>query len=407
MNALGAAATSVSRGTAMVDRLAADPRLSAARLARKIGRYPYFSVVESESSAYLETGGKRLINLGSNNYLGLTTHPAVIAAAVEATRKWGTGVTGSRFLNGNLTLHEALEERLAAFVGMDSAILLSTGYGANLSLLSELLRRGDVGLLDAEAHASLIDGVLLSRASLRRFRHNDVCHLRESLRTANGARACIVEGIYSMRGDAAPLAEIAAECTASGATLVLDEAHSFGVLGPNGRGLAARDGLTGAVDFITLTFSKSLASCGGAILGSRDAIAALRISMRPFMFTASNAPATVAAADAALTVMQTEPDRFLALFANVARLRGLLEAVGVPVDCSDGPILTIALGEDFNTLQAWKMLRNRGVFCNPVLSPAVPDGAGLLRLSVMATHSEEDLARAATAFASIIPLVQQ
>jgi 8-amino-7-oxononanoate synthase len=393
------------RRTPLVERVSGDPRLAAAQLARQIGRYPFFSVVESESSTHLQVGGARLINFGSNNYLGLTTHPAVVEAAIEATRRWGTGVTGSRFLNGNLTLHEAFEARLAAFVGMDDAIILPTGYCANLALLSGLLQRGDMAILDEEAHASLIDGTILSRASLRRFRHNDAANLGALLDRHRGSRACLIEGIYSMRGDKAPLRDIAGECNRGDATLVLDEAHSFGVVGQGGRGLAAHEGLTGAIDFITITFSKSLASCGGAILGAKEPIAALRISMRPFMFTASNTPASIASADAALTVMQQEPERLHALFANAAGLRDRLKAIGIPVESSGGPIMTVTLGADFNTLQAWKMLRNRGVFCNPVLSPAVPAGNGLLRLSIMATHVEEDLDRAADAFRSIRSLI--
>lgn len=392
------------RGT-LRERLEQCERRDGVLLARRLQRYPYFAEVEHVSGAEIRIAGHTAINLGSNNYLGLADDPRVVAASIAAIQAWGAGVTGSRLLNGNLALHERLEEDLARFFGFEAALVFPTGYTANLGLLSALLGRSDRILLDADAHASLIDGALLSRAQIRRFRHNDAQHLAEVL-AGDRPTACVVEGLYSMLGDVAPLPAIADACQTANATLIVDEAHSVGVLGPGGRGAAAAFGITGRVDFLTITFSKSLASCGGAVLGSAAAIQGLRIECRPFIFTASNTPGSLAAAQQALDILRAEPERVERLHRNARYLRGSLEQAGFVLEHGEGPVLAIRMGSDFRTMQAWKMLLNRGVFCNCVLSPGVEEGEELLRLSVTAAHTPEQLDSAAQILRTVLPLAR-
>ena len=391
----------------VVQRLTGQKQVAEAELARRIRRFPYFSRVEGPSGPRTVIEGRSMVNLGSNNYLGLANDPRVTEAAAAATRAWGAGVTGSRLLNGNLALHEELEGELAAFLGRQSVLVFPTGYTANLGLLAGLAGRGDLVALDAQAHASIIDGALLAHARLRRFAHNDPDALDALLAKSSRPGIVAIEGIYSMQGDSAPVGEFVEVCRRHDAVLIVDEAHSLGVTGPGGRGVAAADGVAGDVDILTLTFSKSLGSCGGAVVADSDVIEGLRLTTRPFLFTASNTPASVAAALAALRILVAEPDLPQRTQANAALLRSLLVDAGLPVQQSDGPILTIPTASDFRTVQAWRMLWNRGVFCNPVVTPAVAAGRGLLRLSVMATHTREDLEAVAEAAVSIRDLVER
>lgn len=386
-------------------RLADSPRIHEARLARRVGRYPYFSRVESASLPVLRVEGRDLLNFGSNNYLGLATDPRVVDAAASALRAFGSGVSGSRLLNGTLALHETLEARLAAFFDKEAALVFPTGYSANLGLLSGVLRPGDLVAADREIHASLVDGLLLSRATLRRFPHNDPAALAAILQTAPPGQptAIIVEGVYSMRGDAAPIADFVALAELHGALLIVDEAHGVGAVGPRGRGGAERAGALAGVDVVTVTFSKSLASCGGAVVGSAEVIEALRTHSRPFQFTASNTPGSLAAALCALQILEAEPEMVEEVQLRARQLGAALASVGISAQLSDSPILTVPAGSDFETLQAWRMLRNRGVFCNPVLTPAVRPGQGLLRLSVMRTHTSAQIDEAAEAFSALAP----
>jgi 8-amino-7-oxononanoate synthase len=391
------------QSTAIGRRAAASMVVAEARLARRINRYPYFSRVESAAGPRSVIAGKAMLNFGSNNYLGLADDPRIIGAATNAVRRWGTGVTGSRLLNGNLALHESLEDDLAAFYGRESALVFPTGYTANLGALTGLLQPGDRVFLDHEAHASLFDGVLLARSKLRRFRHNSVEHLASLLPSDNErerGRACIIEGTYSMLGDTANARSFAELCKATGTFLIVDEAHSLGTAGPTGAGVAERDGVLRDVDLITTTFSKSLASCGGAVIGDRSVIDAIRLTSRPFIFTASNTPSSVAAAQAALHLLIEEPAMVAQVHSVGAALVDLLLEAGVEVNPADGPIVTIRTGSDFATLQAWRLAWNRGLFCNAVVSPAVAAGEGLLRLSVMRTHTKSDLEEAAEICAS-------
>ena len=391
----------------IAERLHASLAVEEAELAARIGRYPYFHRVEGPTEPLTQIEGRTLINLGSNNYLGLTTDPAVVEASRQAISRWGTGVTGSRLLNGSLELHRQLEEHLAGFYGREAALVFPTGYSANLGLLSGVLGEGDSAFLDGDAHASLIDGVRLARARWKRIEHNNVTRLGEALeRSAGTPTAVVVEGVYSMRGDLAALREIAALRKDFGFFLIDDEAHGLGTIGRKGLGAAELLASSSEVDAISLTFSKSLASCGGAVVGDRQLIEALKVTARPFLFTASNTPGSLAAALAALDLLQRRPQMVAELRGRTDFFRHALTTLGVPTGAGESPIVTVPVGSDFRVMQAWRMLWNRHVFCNCIVSPAVPRGKGLLRFSVMRTHSEEHLARAAEACGALIPLLK-
>ena len=320
------------------DRLRAYPRYDLYRLGVETGLYPYYRSVESASRPRLTVEGREVINFGSNNYLSLSYHPRVIEAALDATRRFGTGVTGSRLLNGTLTLHHDLEAELADFYEMPGCLVFATGYVANASAIAGFLDRHDVAVIDKEAHNSLLSGVRLSGARMRRFRHNDVDHLAGVLASlpADQTKGVIVDGVYSMGGDTAPLAELVEVCRQSPNTFLLDdEAHGLGVLGSLGRGALEDQGVLGAVDLVTVTFSKTLGSCGGALLGPTEAIELLQLTSEPFIFTASNTPGSVAAALEALRVLREEPERPARLRANVQLLLGLLAERGVPTNPAD------------------------------------------------------------------------
>src|SRR5260370_33618929 len=293
------------------DRLHAFPRYELYQLGIETGLYPYYRSVESASTPRLTVEGREVINFGSNNYLSLSYHPRVIEAAVSATRRFGSGVTGSRLLNGTLTLHRELEDELADFYEMPSCLVFSTGYVANASAIAGFLSRHDVAIVDKEAHNSLLSGVRLSGATMRRFRHNDVAHLEKVLAglPAEVGKGVIVDGVYSMSGDTAPLAELVELCHRFPNTFLLDdEAHGLGVLGERGRGALEQQGVLDDVDLVTVTFSKTLGSCGGALLGPRDAIELLTVSSDLFIFTASNTPGSVAAALESLRILREEPE---------------------------------------------------------------------------------------------------
>ena len=391
----------------ILGRLVDADCLIGADLARRIHRYPFMHVVEGATLPRTRIEGRELINLGSNNYLGLSAEPRVIDASRRAIDEWGVGATGSRVLNGNLSLHLQLEEMLAAFFHKESALVFPTGYTANLGLLGSLLHRGDVAAVDSDVHASLIDGVLFSRAKLERLRHNDPGHLREVLRShASRPTAVILDGVYSMRGDLAPLPEYADVCDEHGCTLVVDEAHGLGVLGPTGAGAAEHFGVLDRLDLITVTFSKSLGTCGGAVLGDRTTLEWLRHSARAFLFTASNTPGSLAAAIESLRILMEHPEMASTVRERTEFLRQRLVEQGLTIPPSETAVLTLEVGGDFRVMQAWQMLWNRGVFCNPVLSPAVPQGHGLLRLSVMRTHEDADLIEAARAVGAVRPILE-
>ena len=382
------------------ERLEAFPRLADYRLAKESGYWPYYKTVESASRPRFTIEGNDYINFGSNNYLSFSYHPKVIEAAEAATRFYGTGVTGSRLLNGTLDLHRTLEAELAEFYEREAALVFSTGYVANVSTISGLLNRHDFVVLDKDAHNSLLTGAQLSGATMRRFGHNDVARLTRILEDLppEPGKAVVVDGVYSMGGDTAPLAEMVEVCKRFHNTFLLDdEAHGLGVLGARGRGAAEHHGVLADVDLVTITFSKTLGSCGGALIGSADAIELLTLDADPLIFTASNTPGSIAAALAALRLLREAPEMTDQLRDNVSRFVHLLTERGVPVNPPESAIITIPLRQrdEVSAVVLARELLDAGVFVNPVVSPAVPRGLGLIRLSLMLDHSPALLEEAA------------
>lgn len=393
--------------TFFADRLHAFPRYDLYQLGVETGIYPYYRSVESASRPRLTVEGRDVINFGSNNYLSLSYHPRVVEAALAATRRFGTGVTGSRLLNGTLTLHRTLEEELADFYDAPACLVFSTGYVANASAIAGFLGRHDVAVIDKEAHNSLLSGVRLSGATMRRFRHNDVAHLEQVLAAlpSEAAKGVLVDGVYSMGGDTAPLPGLIEACRRHPNTFLLDdEAHGLGVLGERGRGALEDQGVLHDVDLVTVTFSKTLGSCGGALLGPADAIELLTLTSDTFIFTASNTPGSVAAALEALRILREEPDRPARLRANVALFLSLLAERGVPTNPADSAIVTIPLrrADEVSVAAVFRDLFEAGVFVNPVIPPAVTGEAGLIRLSLMVDHDAAMLEEAAELLYKVI-----
>jgi 8-amino-7-oxononanoate synthase len=363
-----------------------------AREAIAAGIYPYFIPLSENEGPESIYQGRRLIMCGSNNYLGLTVHPKVRQSAVEAVLRFGTSCTGSRFLNGTLELHEQLEEELADWVRKPAALVFSTGMQVNLGTISALIGRGDTAVLDKDDHASIVDGTRLSWGEMKRFRHNDMEDLEKVLvgLPENKGKLVIVDGLYSMEGDLAPLPELIPICKRYGARLMVDDAHSLGVMGA-GRGTAEHFGMTADVDLIMGTFSKSFASLGGFIAGDDDVIHYIKHHARALMFSASIPPANAAAALAALEVMREEPERICRLAEIGDKMRHAYRQLGFDIGNSIGPIIPIIIGDDMRTIFVWKLLFENGVFVNPVISPGVPAGRQLLRTSYMATHTNDQL----------------
>ena len=373
-----------------------------AREAMRDGYYPYFLPLDENEGTEVVYKGHRLIMCGSNNYLGLTTHPKVRQAAIDAIQRFGTSCTGSRFLNGTLEMHEQLERELAEWVGKEAALVFSTGMQANLGAVSALVGREDTVILDKQDHASIVDGARLGWGETRRFRHNNMEDLERVLSNVPAGRGklVIVDGLFSMEGDIAPLPLIIALCKEYHARLMVDDAHALGVLG-GGRGTAAHFGITQGVDLIMSTFSKSLASLGGFIAGDADVIHYIKHHGRSLIFSASIPPANAAAALAALHVMQAEPERIERINAIGARMRQEYRRLGFNIGKSETPVIPILIGDDMRTLLIWKDLFGAGVFVNPVLAPAVPEGGQLLRTSYMATHTDEQLDRVLETFEKV------
>jgi len=367
-----------------------------AREAIAAGYYPYFTVLDDNSEGTeVVIGGRKVIMIGSNNYLGLTTDMRVRQAAIEATKKYGTSCTGSRFLNGTLELHREAERRLAKFVGKQEALVFSTGMQVNLGTISSLVDRGDIVIVDKEDHASIYDGCRLALGTMKRYTHNDMASLEKALQGCpeKAGKLVVVDGIFSMGGEIAPLPEIARLCKQYGARLMVDDAHSLGVLGDHGRGTADHFGLTDQVDLIMGTFSKSFASLGGFIAGDEVVMHYVQHHARSFMFSASVPAANVAAVLAALDIMEQEPERIQQLWRNTHKMHAGLKALGFNIGNSQSPVIPIIIGDDMKTIFAWKALFEAGVYTNTVLPPAVPPNSSLLRTSYMATHTEEQLDR--------------
>ncbi len=348
--------------------------------------------------------GRRTILLGTNNYLGLTFDADCIEKAVEATRRQGTGTTGSRVANGTYDGHMKLEEALATFYGRHHAMVFSTGYQANLGVLSALVGRGDHLMLDADSHASIYDGSRLGGSEVIRFRHNSADDLYKRLRRLEGApgdRLIVVEGIYSMLGDTAPLKEIAAVKRETGAYLLVDEAHSLGVLGETGRGLAEAAGVEADVDFIVGTFSKSLGSVGGFCVSDSPDFDVMRIISRPYMFTASLPPGVVASTLEALVKLQAEPELRVALMRNARQLYDGLTAMGFQTGPEANPIVAVAMPDQETAVMFWKMLLEAGLYLNLAVPPATPSHVRLLRTSVSAAHTTAQIDTALAIFADV------
>jgi len=373
------------------------------------GIYPYFHKLESKQAPEVKMEGQDVIMIGSNNYLGLTSHPQVIAASMAAVEKYGTGCSGSRFLNGTLDIHVQLEKELAEFLRKEDVVTFSTGFQSNLGIISAIAGRNDYILCDKENHASIYDACRLSYAKMLRFAHSDMDDLERLLQTIPQTAGILIvtDGVFSMGGDICKLPQIVALAKRYGARVMVDDAHGLGVLGERGRGTAEYFGLEDDVDIYMGTFSKSLASLGGYMASTKEVCDYVRHNSRPFIFSASIAPSSVAAARASLDVLKNEPQRVARLREISNYMRKKLISLGVEAGGNtDTPIIPIYTYFNRRTFVACKMLFERGVYVNSTVSPAVPVGSSLIRTSYMATHTEEQMDRAAERIAEVLQLVQ-
>ena len=361
---------------------------------QSMGVYPYFRTIESEQDTVVKINGNDVLMFGSNSYLGLTTHPKLKEASKAAIDKYGSGCAGSRFLNGTLDLHLELEERLAKFVGKEGALVFSTGFQVNLGVISSLTGRHDYIIIDELDHACIIDGSRLSFSKVLKYKHNDMASLEKVLQRCDidKVKLIAIDGVFSMEGDIANLPKIVKLAEKYKANIMIDDAHGLGVVGANGRGTANHFGLTDDVDLIMGTFSKSLASIGGFIAADSDTINFLKHNARSLMFSASIAPANAASALAAVEIMEQEPERIQKLWDNTDHAMKLLKEAGFDTGHTQTPIIPIFIRDDYNTFKITKMLiEEENVFVNPVVSPAVASSSALLRYSLMATHTFDQI----------------
>jgi len=368
-------------------------RFTRAREAQAAGYYPFFIPIEASSGTEVMVRGEPKIMMGSNNYLGLTHHPKVLAAAEAALKRYGSGCTGSRFLSGTLDLHEELEERLARFLGKEAALVFSTGYQTNLGTVATLIGRGDYIFMDRLNHASLVDSGRLAYGTVCRYPHGDMKALARQLAQTppEAGKLIVTDGVFSMEGDIANLPDIVALAEAYGADVLVDDAHAIGVLGERGSGTAQYFGLEDKTMLIVATFSKSLAAIGGVVAGPEPVIHFLKHHARPLIFSASMPPASVATVLAALDVIEEEPELREALWRNTRRMQEGLKSLGYDISESETPIIPVLIG-DLNILAIqWRALFDAGVFINPVIPPAVPQHSCRLRISMMATHTDEQI----------------
>jgi 8-amino-7-oxononanoate synthase len=357
------------------------------------GLYPYFRVLQSGQDKEVIIDGKKILMFGSNNYLGLTSHPKTKEAAIAAIKKYGSGTAGSRFLNGTLDIHIELEEKLAKFVGKEEAITYSTGFQTNLGVISGVIGRTDCIIIDEQDHASLIDGTRLAFGKVYKYKHNDMESLEKVLIKQNGyaLKLIILDGIFSMEGDIAKLDKVVELAEKFNASIMLDDAHGLGVLGKKGRGTADYFGVTNQIDLITGTFSKSLATVGGFVAGSKEIINVLKHTSRSFIFSASLPPASTASVIAALNVIEEEPEIVEHLWENANLSIQLFNHYGIDIGNSETPIIPIYIRDNEKTFLLTKMLLDEGIFVNPVISPAVPPDHSLLRFSLMSTHTKDQI----------------
>ena len=361
--------------------------------AMSMGFYPFFKAISRMDGPHVIIEGRNLIMVGSNNYLGLTTHPRVRQAAMDALREYGTSCSGSRFLNGTLELHEKLEASLARFVGKGAAQIFSTGFQTNQGVIAPLIGRSDTIVMDRLVHASIVDGTRLAFGRVRRFRHNDIESLRRNLEASNDSTGIlvIVDGVYSMEGDIAALPEIVATAKEFGARIMVDDAHGIGVLGKYGRGTTEHFGLGEEVDLVMGTFSKSLASLGGFVAGDTRVLSYIKHHSRALIFSAAMPPSSVAAVQAALDVIETEPEILERLWSNTRFLTQGIQELGFEIGPTQTPVVPMVIGDDIKTAIFWKRLFDEGLYTNCVIAPAVQPGQQRIRMCAMATHSTEDL----------------
>ncbi|MCU0798248.1 MAG: aminotransferase class I/II-fold pyridoxal phosphate-dependent enzyme [Candidatus Thermoplasmatota archaeon] len=370
--------------------------------AKEIGLYPYFLPVSGEQGHIVRIAGKETVMLGSNNYMGMTEHPDVKRAAIEAIEKYGVGCTGSRYLNGTLDIHLEMEEKLADFMGTESALMFSTGYQTNVGTISSLASSEDYVLSDQFNHASIVDGVRLARTNAVVYKHNDMGDLRKCLSEIPKEAGVleVTDGIFSMEGTIAKLPEIVGICAPEDVMVMVDDAHSIGVLGPHGEGTAAHFGLK--VDITMGTFSKSFASMGGFIAGNEDLLMNIKHSSRTLIFSAAPPPSNVATAMKAMEIIRDEPERRRTLWRNADYLKKGLKQLGFDIGHTDSPIIPVIIGEEPYTVGWWRQLLDRGVYTNPVIYPATPRDRCLLRNSLMATHTLEDLDLVLNAYEEVL-----
>ena len=368
-----------------------------AKKAQELGIYPYFHYLESGQDTVVNMEGHRVIMIGSNNYLGLTSHPEVVQAGIDAYKKYGSGCSGSRFLNGTLDLHIQLEKELANFLHKEAVITFGTGFQTNLGIISAIAGRNDVILCDKENHASIYDGCRLSYAKMYRYEHNDMEDLERNLKNIPEDKGILIvtDGVFSMGGDLCKLPEIVALAKKYGARVMIDDAHGLGVFGEHGRGTAEHFGLEDDVDIIMGTFSKSLASLGGFMAAKKEVVEYVKHNSRPFIFSASMTPANAACALAALKILEREPERVKHLREITDYMRNALKSRNIPIRDSVAPIIPINTYDDNKTFYACKVLFDRGVYVTPCISPSVPVGEAIIRTSYTATHTKEQMDEAA------------
>ena len=360
---------------------------------REAGLYPYFVPIQSSADTEVIIDGKKKVMIGSNNYLGLTHHPKVIEAAEMAMRKYGSGCTGSRFLNGTLDIHIALEEALAAFVHKEAALVFSTGFQVNLGVIDALIGRRDTAFIDSLSHACVVDGCRLAWGDMVRFQHNDLEDLSHKLESTNsrGGKLIMVEGIYSMEGDIGDIPGVTEVAQKHQCRLMVDDAHGVGVLGPTGAGTVEHFGAEDQVDLIMGTFSKSFACIGGFVAAEASVIDYLKHHANTLLFSASMPPSAVATVHAALEIIKSEPERRERLWRNARKVQEGLQSMGYDTRNSRTPVVPVIVGEDMDTFMFWKCLLDEGIFTNPVVSPGVPPGTARLRTSYMASHTDNQL----------------
>jgi 8-amino-7-oxononanoate synthase len=376
---------------------------TAAREVMALGLYPYFHPLSSGQDTGVVIDGKPMIMIGSNNYLGLTSHPEVKEAAIKAVEKYGSGCSGSRFLNGTLDLHVELEEKLAKFVRKEAALVFSTGFQTNLGTISALVSKHDYVVTDRADHASIFDACRLSFGDTMKYKHNDMEDLERVLSglEEEAGKLIVIDGVFSMEGDLANLPEIVKVGQKYGARIMVDDAHGIGVMGTNGRGTAEHFGVEDKIDLIMGTFSKSFASLGGFIAGEEAIIHYLKHISRELIFSASMPPSAVAATLKALEIIQREPQRRKRLWEITDRMHQEYRNLGFDIGTTETPVIPIIVGEDLQTFKFWRELFDQGIFANPIISPAVPKGKALIRTSYTATHTDQQMDKVLKVFACV------